>query len=445
MKGRTLSAVAMTLLAAGCQVQSGPRELLPSQFVRSRPGVGPNPIGQPVDQNGALNYGELHAPLVPDPYNNPNPHAPTTVSPLVLRAIGSESGSATAPSTRPATAPVAQTNPAPTSGYQVVGTVIMTVNGTPIYADQVLATLDTVLAADARKYPPDRFRAEAQNEIAKKVEELQHHYLEIAAANKYLAPEDKTQADMGAQVYRHQLITDAGGSIELAQQRELEKGHTLDEAVQDRYNLALVGLYYQKRIVPKIHITADDMRRYYRQHLNDSGFTQHAQAHFRLIKIDVEKSGGMDRAVDKANRILKQLKGGADFADLASRFNDDPVLMKIGGDEGWVNKGDFARDNVEQAVWALQPGEYTDHPIDGRDTLYLAKLEARKPGLVKSFDSEDVQKQIHEALFSEQFGGLRDQVIEELKRNAVFVETANGMSTAVDMAMQRYALWTSAR
>jgi parvulin-like peptidyl-prolyl isomerase len=398
-----------------------------------------------VDQNGALNYGELHAPLVPDPYNNPNAHAPTNVSPLVLRAIGGEGEGATQPATRPTTAPVAQTSPTKAGGYEVIGTVIMTVNGTPIYADQVLAAVDTVLAVDARKYPPDRFRAEARNEISKKVEELRGHHLEIAAANKYLAAEDKTQADMAAQVYRRQLITEAGGSIELARQRALENGHTLDEAVQERYNLALVGLYYQKRIVPKIHITADDMRRYYRQHVNDPEFTQHAQAHFRLIKIDVEKSGGMPAAVDKANRVLKELKGGADFADLASRYNDDPVLMKNGGDEGWVNKGDFAREKVEQAVWALQPGEYTDHPIDEGSAVYLAKLEARKPGLVKAFDSEDVQRRIHEALFGEQFSGLRDQVIEELKRNAVYVPTEGGMNTAVDMAMQRYALWTSAR
>jgi parvulin-like peptidyl-prolyl isomerase len=362
-----------------------------------------------------------------------------------MRAIGGEGNGAAPAATRPTTAPLAQTHPTASGGYDVIGTVIMTVNGTPIYADRVLAALDTVLAADARKYPSDQFRAEARNEILKKVEELRGHHLEIAAANKYLASEDKTQADMAAQVYRRQLITEAGGSLELARQRALENGHTLDEAVQERYNLALVGLYYQKRIVPKIHITADDMRRYYRRHVGDPEFTQHAQAHFRLIKIDGEKSGGMPAAVAKANRVLKELKAGGDFADLAARFNDDPVLKKDNGDEGWVNKGDFAREKVEQAVWALQPGEYTDHPIDENDAVYLAKLEARKPGLVKPFDSEDVQRRIHEALFSEQFSGLRDQVLDELKRSAVFAETPNGVNTAVDMAMQRYALWTSAR
>lgn len=431
----------------GCQQQSSPPELLPSQFVRSRSAVGPNPLAEPVDQNGALNYGELHAPLLPDAYANSNREGPTTVSPLVRRAIPAPGEGHGAPlaTTAPTTAPAPPSMPTPAGQYQVVGTVIANVNGTPIFADKVLTSIESELNADARKFPPEQFRLAARNAIALKVDELRGHLLEIAAANKFVGSEDKTQADMMAQMYRRQLITEAGGSLEMAQQRARENGNTFDQLVRDRYDLELVRVYYQKRIVPKIQITADDMRRYYRQHIDDPTFTQHAQARFRLIKIDVEKSGGIQPAVEKANHAIRELKGGASFEDVARRVNDDPVLMKNGGDEGWVNKGDFAREKVEQAVWALQPGEYTDHPIDEGSALYLAMLEARKPGLVKPFDTEEVQRRIHEALFSQQFGGLREQVLDELKRNAVYFENKDSLEVAVDMAMQRYALWTAAR
>lgn len=448
MKAKALVAIAGLFAgAAGCQVNSSPPELLPRQFVRSRPAVGLNPLAQPIDQNGALNYGQLHAPLLPDEYANPNLRTPTTVSPLVQRAIPAPGEGEAAPlaTTAPATAPVAQSMPSHAGQYQVVGTVIANVNGTPIFADKVLASIESELNADARKFAPEQFRMAARNAIALKVDELRGHLLEIAAANKFVAAEDKTQAEMMAQMYRRQLITEAGGSLEMAQQRARENGNTFDQLIQDRYDLELVRIYYQKRIVPKIQITADDMRRYYRQHVNDPEFTQHAQAHFRLIKIDVEKSGGIQPAVEKANHVLRELKGGASFEELARRVNDDPVLMKNGGDEGWVNKGDFAREKVEQAVWSLQPGEYTDHPIDEGTALYIAMLEARKPGLVKPFDTEEVQRRIHEALFSQQFSGLREQVLEELKRNAVYFENKDSLDTAVEMAMQRYALWTAAR
>jgi parvulin-like peptidyl-prolyl isomerase len=446
MKARALLAIAgLVMGAAGCQLRSTPPELVPSQFVRSRSAVGPNPVAQPVDQNGALNYGELHAPLLPDQYNNPNPSTPTTVSPLVRRAIpapGEGEGVAVA-TTAPATAPVAQSRPSQAGQYQIVGTVIANVNGTPIFADKVLSSLNSELAADARKFPPEQFRVVARNEILQKVQELQAHLLEIAAANKFVAPEDKTQAELMAQMYRRQLITEAGGSLEMAKERARESGRTFDELIQDRYDLELVRVYYQKRIVPKIQITADDMRRYYHQHIND--FTQHAQAHFRLIKIDVEKSGGIELATEKADKVVRELKAGADFSDLSQRYNDDPVLKKNGGDEGWVNKGDFAREKVEQAVWSLQPGEFTDHPIDESTVLYLAKLEARKPGLVKPFDTEEVQRKIHEILFEQQFSVLREQVLDELRRNAVYFENKDALATSVEMAMQRYALWTAAR
>src|SRR4029077_8214797 len=80
------AAVVGLLMACGCGIRERPQPLDPYQFVRSRPTIGPNPVGQPVDQSGALSYGELHAPLLPDEYSNPNPRKPTHLSPLVTQA-----------------------------------------------------------------------------------------------------------------------------------------------------------------------------------------------------------------------------------------------------------------------------------------------------------------------------------------------------------------------
>lgn len=456
MKSRLARAaiVALGMAAAGCGLTQ-PQPLVPSQFVRGRPGVGPGEQGQPVNQSGALVYGELHSPLLPDEYTNTNAQPAPGISPLVRQEIPAPGRGVGAPlpvDPAPADAGGGATQPSPglANGYQVVGTVLATVDTTPIFADKVLASLERELAAEAHKFPPELFRRAARQDIESKIEELIHNQLEIERANASLSQDAKTQAQLFAQVWRRQQITAAGGSEAVARQRALEGGESLDDQVNDQYHIALVQLYYQQRVAPKIQVTAADMRRYYAAHL-DTEFTKHAEARYRLIRVDYTRSGGQEQATEKANRIINDLRQGSDFAEEAKKFNDDAYLMGKGGDMGWMKRGaGFKYDNVEDAVWQLQPGQFTDKPIHvddptGGSAYYIAKLEERRGGNVQPFDSPAVQKAIYDKLFSQQLAVLRDREISDLVGKAAIFREPQGLDTAVDMAMQRYSVWASAR
>lgn len=443
----------------GCGISTQPQPLMPSQFVRSRASVGPNPVGQPVGQSGALDYGELHSPIIPDEYTNKNPRPAPGVSPLVQRDVpapGEGPGAAAAESPAAAAAPAPQTGPAatlpspgPATGYQIVGTVIAKVNGKPIFADKVLATLDHELAAEARKYGPQQFRAVAQQDIALEVRKRIDGQLAIEQANASLSQDAKNQADVFAQVWRRRQITAAGGSEAIARQRALDAGESFDDQVKEQYDTALVQLYAEQYVKPKIHITAADMRRYYEAHLNTE-FSKQAEARYRLIRIDFARSGGPEQAAAKANRVIEDLKAGASFEDEARKFNDDSSLMKTGGDMGWMQRGSYKFDQVEDAVWALQPEHFTDHPIEVSDpstgsAFYIAYLVARRGGTVQPFDSPAVQDRIKNTLFSQQFAEFRMKESARLQDLAAIDIEPNGFESATDMAMQRYSVWASAR
>ena len=440
--------IGLGLSALGCGGGSAP-ELRPEAFVATHPGMEPGVMSKPVDQAGTLVYGDLHAPLLPEEYPNRNPKLPTAISPQVRRAIPTSN-----PTESAALPPAATTLPTTRPGqplpntYEVVGTVVEIVNGTPIYADKVVSSIQATLSADARRMDANQFRQDAAQKILERVEALRFNYLEVAAASEALSPEDKQQADMYASVIRSQLIAAAGGSAELAKQQALdEHGQTLDEEVKERRDATLVQLYYQRFVVPKIQVSADDMRAYYQQNLATK-FSHAAAARFRLIKVDVDRSGGPERALEKAKEIVRQLKGGADFAKLASQYNDIPSLMPTGGDVGWIDKGSYRVDEVEKAVWNLHPGEFTDPPIEVRApdaAFYVAKLEAIKPGAVQPFDSDEVQDTIRNTLFDAQFHALREKRLLALERQAVTFQVPQGMDAAVDIAMQRYPAWAAAK
>ena len=442
------------LLLGGCALNNAPEPLVPSQFVRGHRVVGQDGIGQPIGQSGALTYGELHSPLLPDERPAPPSPPPTPISSAVRNAIpapgeGAGADVKTSAAQSPLSSPTTEPATAVTGGYQVVGTVLAKVDKTPIYADKVLAALEHELAADARKYDTEAFRRVARSEIESKIQELIHTQLEIERASTSLNKEAKTQAEMYAQVWRKQQITAAGGSVELAKRRALEAGSPLDDQVREQYQSALVQIYYQERVAPRIQVSANDMRKYYQAHLATE-FTHHAEARFRLIRIDFTRSGGPEQAAAKADQLIAKLKGGASFEELAKSYNDDSSLMAKGGDVGWMHKGDYRYDKIEQAVWALQPGEYTDKPIEVTDEVrgtayYLAQLDARKTGAVQAFDDAGVQTQIHEKLFSQQLAGFREKEIADLVNQAVIFRGPTGLETAVDMAMQRYSMWASAK
>jgi parvulin-like peptidyl-prolyl isomerase len=73
--------------------------------------------------------------------------------------------------------------------------------------------------------------------------------------------------------------------------------------------------------------------------------------HARHILVDTE---------EEARRILSQLQAGGDFVSLAQTYSQDVSTQDVGGDLGFFPQGVLTSDEVEQAAFALQPGQLSD-------------------------------------------------------------------------------------
>ena len=61
----------------------------------------------------------------------------------------------------------------------------------------------------------------------------------------------------------------------------------------------------------------------------------------------------------KAEELLKQARGGADFADLARKHSEDEQSAKNGGDLDYFGRGRMVPE-FDTAVFAMAPGTLSD-------------------------------------------------------------------------------------
>lgn len=133
-------------------------------------------------------------------------------------------------------------------------------------------------------------------------------------------------SDAELQAELQKLIQPKGGQAQFEEQLKVN-GQTLDEA---REELRL-GMLYLKMIE---RVTG--------------GLQSAEQVHARHIQVDSPAT---------AQAILAQLQAGADFGQLAQQASLDTTTKANGGDLGWFPRGGLILKEVEDAAFALQPGQ----------------------------------------------------------------------------------------
>lgn len=103
----------------------------------------------------------------------------------------------------------------------------------------------------------------------------------------------------------------------------------------------------------------EQLEAFYQQNLDK--FTEPMQMKLSLILLVVDPSSSSEvwqAALDSGNELVRQLKDGADFAELARTYSAD-VSAEKGGDMGYVHR-EMLSEAVQKAIDELEPGQITD-------------------------------------------------------------------------------------
>jgi peptidyl-prolyl cis-trans isomerase SurA len=159
--------------------------------------------------------------------------------------------------------------------------------------------------------------------------------------------------------YQIQLFVQQYGSKERVEQvygMSIEKiKHELRDDV--RKNLMVQKL--REKNFGNVEATRRDVEEFFDKYKDSLGVIPEKVEIAHIFRSPKSSSEVKEKARKFAQSILDSIKNGADFAEMAKKYSEDPGSAKEGGDLGFVKRGVFYPE-FEAAAFALQPGQISD-------------------------------------------------------------------------------------
>lgn len=159
---------------------------------------------------------------------------------------------------------------------------------------------------------------------------------------------------------------------EEARRVNLEKDPEVASELRRRINWAMASAFRKRFIIDKINISDKDIEQYYQSHLEAFRIPLRVRARSILVKTKEEAEG-----------ILKEIKAGVPFVDLAVKKSIHPLASRA-GEVGWFGKGE-KDPALEKAAFALEKGQMSD-VIKTEAGYEIIKLMNKKGGDIKPLD-----------------------------------------------------------
>jgi peptidyl-prolyl cis-trans isomerase SurA len=222
-------------------------------------------------------------------------------------------------------------------------------------------------------------------------------------------------------------------------QRQLkDRGFTTNDLKDDIRRQLTVQKLLNREVIAKISITDQDVTDFYNQ--NRAQFNV-AEPQYRVVQIlvtphkdpQLHNRKNDDATTDvearrKSAALVQQLANGADFAQLAMDYSEDPATASSGGDLGYIPESSLDQSDpaLKHAVVTLKVGEVSPI-IPLKDGYHILKLVAKESPGQRQLSDAQVQQSIRDTLRSRQ---------EQLLRAAYMAEARDGAKVTNYLAQQ---------
>jgi peptidyl-prolyl cis-trans isomerase C len=175
-----------------------------------------------------------------------------------------------------------------------------------------------------------------------------------------------------------------------------------------------ISNFIEKSIAPKAAVSEEDARKFYDQNPDKFTKPETIKASHILLGVDQKASADEKKAArEKAEKLRKELAGGADFAALAKANSTCPSSQQ-GGDLGFFGKGQMVP-AFENAAFALKPGEISD-VVETQFGYHIIKLTEKSAA--EKVEFKEVKPRIDEFLKNQKIGAAVNDYLTESRKTA---------------------------
>jgi peptidyl-prolyl cis-trans isomerase SurA len=126
-----------------------------------------------------------------------------------------------------------------------------------------------------------------------------------------------------------------------------------------------------------------------------------------------QEAAALTAAEAKAGDVLKQIRAGANFEDVAKKFSDGPSAAQ-GGDLGSFKRGTLAKE-LEDRTFAMKSGEVTD-VIRTKQGYVILKVTSHQTAGIPSM--KDVEPKLQDALYYQKLQPALRAYLTKLREEA---------------------------
>ena len=202
---------------------------------------------------------------------------------------------------------------------------------------------------------------------------------------------------------------------------------TYNNSIPEKRKVRYVVLETAK-IMAETSVSPQDLQAYYDQHREDYRVPEQVSVSHILIKTPLPGPDGkvdpkgVEEARKKAEDVLKQLKAGGNFGELAKKYSEDPGSGKNGGSLGFIGRGRTVPE-FEKAAFSLPKGSTSDL-VQSSYGFHIIRVDDKQAAHVKTLD--EVKDQIE--------GSIREQKAAQATSNQVNALLGQARTTGLEKA-----------
>jgi parvulin-like peptidyl-prolyl isomerase len=308
----------------------------------------------------------------------------------------------------------------------VKGKVAATVNGVPIFCDDVLRNVPDEISRNLALYEkavaegkvkPEEYRTyrrriiegfmqqHIQQELLLQALKLKLKEEQLNGIKKQLDKVFDTE-DLPAAIKKAGVTTTA----ELEQKLQAQ-GSSIDALRTASRNRQLAQQYLGTKAASNIGYDRPDVLKYYQDNLKSYAIT--AKAKWEQIQLKFDKNGGKEGARKKAEEVLQRLDAGEVFAVVAKECSNGPTASK-GGLWPRTEQGSIKAQEVDEALFELPIAEISE-PIETKTSFDIIRVIDRTPAGYERFEDvqEDIKNQLKTTIFQRRVTELLKELTEK--------------------------------